>query len=188
MKYSSEDYGIYNEMEEIVDLAINQVLSEDSAACDCPQCHADIKCLILNRLEARYRVEDLSGKRNEIKLSELERNLFNKVVAESYRALIKVKAEPRHDINRTFLVNSIERIVVIALNDILKQEQRELDYESLSIVMARTLNSLAPRYTTTQKGQVFCRAVEIDPAYLAELYSAIFNALGSLSVKSSVTV
>lgn len=183
MRISSEDYGIHNDMEDVVELAIYQVLSQDRSACDCPQCHVDMKSLMLNRLTPQYRaVPKGEESRTEIRLNDLERDLFNKVVAESYRALAKVKGEPRHDTNRTFLVNSIEEVVVVALQDILRQEKRELDYDSISKVMAHVLNSLEPRYTTTHKGHVFSRTVEIDPAYLAKIYSSIYNALTASSI------
>lgn len=181
VKISSGDYGVTNAMEEIVDLAIVQVLSEDPSACDCPQCLIDLKCLILNRLKNKYRPNGNDGTQEVVKLSDLDRDLFNKVIAESLLALAKVKANPRHEANSTSLINCVEEIAIMALQDILKQEKRELNYGDLSLVMASILNSLEPRYTTTQKGQVFCRTVEVDPSYLAKVYSAIYNALGSLS-------
>lgn len=182
----SEDYGIHNDMKDVVGLAIFRVLSEDKSACRCPQCQSDMQCLILNRLTPQYRPVDQGNlESKEIRLEDLERDLFNQIMVESYRALHIVKNEPRHHVNRTFLHNSLEEVVLVALHDILRQEKRQLDYTSLSKVMAYVLNNLQPRYTTTNKGHVFSRTVEIDPGYLAKIYANIYNALGELQPKAS---
>ncbi len=54
MTLSSKDYAIHNQMEDLADLAIQQVISEDPDACGCPFCRSDMKCLILNRLQPAY--------------------------------------------------------------------------------------------------------------------------------------
>lgn len=181
MKLSTDDYKIYNKMEDVVAQAVQQVLSEDKDACGCPVCRADMQAMILNQLTPQYCPVLETGFKNEkLRLESLGLELFNKVVAESYRAIAKTKAEPRHDETRTFLHNSIEEIILCALQDILRQETRKLDYEELSRVMAKVLNDITPRYTTTHKGDVFSRTVEIDASYLAKVYSIIYSALAKV--------
>lgn len=78
MKISPDDYGIHNDMEDVAELAIQQVLSEDRTACSCPLCRVDMKSLILNRLTPLYRpISKENTTKREIRLSDLNRDLFN---------------------------------------------------------------------------------------------------------------
>lgn len=50
--------------------------------------------------------------------------------------------------------------------------------------MAAVLSDLRPRYTTTHKGSAFSRTIQIDPDYLARIYSSIYAAFNKLKAKS----
>lgn len=185
MKIRPEDYGIFNSMEELADQAIQQVLSEEKGACGCPTCTEDMKCLILNRLEPAYiAVPKGNGEVKRVLLEDLEQSLFDQLMIETHRALEQVQAEPRHGDQRSPLHNALERIVVVALQEVLKYGQQELDFSELSAMMALVLNELKPRYTTTSKGSAFTRLVEIDPDYLARIYSRIYSAYDKLGIES----
>lgn len=178
MRIRAEDYAIHNAMEDVVDQAIDQVLSEDQAACRCPECRDDIKSQILNRVHPLYHPV-ISGepKRNPLMLEDLETDLFNKLMVECYKALTRVKENPRHHDERTRLHNAAEDILRAAVSEVLSNQKMHLDRDELSRLMAGALNGLKPSYTTTHKGDAFTRASEIDAAYLAQVYSEIFGAL-----------
>ncbi|MDI9441113.1 MAG: late competence development ComFB family protein [Bacillota bacterium] len=183
MKLSSEDYAIHNLMEELVDLAIEQVIAEDSTACDCAFCRADMKCLVLNRLKAEYRpVAELEEDYAPTDLRDVGKELFDQLMVETHWALDIVKAEPRHEDRRSPFHNEMEDLVLYALGEILTHQQRDLSFDQISSVMALVLNDVTPRYTTTQKGSAFSRTVQIDPDYLARIYSRIYAALDRLEL------
>lgn len=178
MRIRPEDYAIRNAMEDVVDQAIDQVLSEDRAACDCSACWDDMKSQILNRVHHLcHPVISGEPKPSPIILEELETDLFNKLMAECYKALIRVKENPRHNDERSRLHNVTEGILRAAVSEVLSNQKIHLDRDELSRLMAGALNGLKPSYTTTHKGDAFTRASEIDVAYLAHVYSEIFNAL-----------
>lgn len=185
MKLTKDDYAIYNILEEVVEQAVGEVLSEDNSACKCPYCRDDIKCFVLNRLKPQYEpVISTIPEKRPIHLDRLESSLFHRIMIESYKALAKVKAQHRHDVNRSSLHNTTEDLALLAFRDIYKQEKLSLGREELSQVMATTLNGLTAQYSTTVKGDVFSRTLEVDPSYLAKLYSSIYNALKELPVNS----
>lgn len=185
MKLSSEDYAIYNQMEDLADLAIWQVITEDSGACGCAFCRSDMKCLILNRLKADYKpIAALKDSRAIHSLQDLEEELFNQIMVETHRALALVKQEPRHEDERSRLHNQMEDLVVFAMREVLSHQDKELSFAQLSEIMALVLNDLKPRYTTTNKGRAFSRTIEIDPDYLARIYSSIYAAFSQLETKA----
>jgi len=178
VKVKAEDYRIHNEMEEVADLVIKEILSEDSSICGCSSCQADMKSLILNRLNPQYYpILNTADERREVSLDLLDSDLFNEVLVETYRAVLKVKDKPRHDGERFYLRNSAEEIALSALNEILQGEKRTFTGNQLSTLMSLVMNNLKPLYTTTFKGSAFTRTAEVDPSYIAEVYSHIFNAL-----------
>lgn len=185
MKLGSEDYAIHNQMEDLADLAIQQAISEDPSACGCSFCRSDVKCLILNRLEPAYKpVAELEKDCITHRLEDLERELFNQIMAETHRALALVNDEPRHGEQRFRLHNELEDSVVLALREVLTHQPIDLSFAQLSEVMASVLNDLRPRYSTTHKGSAFSRTVEIDPDYLARIYSSIYAAFNKLKSKA----
>lgn len=185
MKVKAEDYEIHNKMEDAVDLALEEVLSKDSGICGCPLCLVDMKSLILNRLTPQYyALIGADSEREDVNLDLLDSDLFNEILVESYRAVLKVKERPRHDGDRFYLQNSTEEIVLGCLNEILREENRILAKDELSVLMAAVMNNLKPRYITTSKGSAFARTSEVDPSYVAEVYAHIFNAFKIIGVKN----
>lgn len=178
MRLTQQDYAVHNVMEDFVDQAIAQVLSEDASACRCDFCRDDLKCLALNRLQAQYEpVLSTPQWRADLKLDRLESGLFNLIMIETYKSLTAIKANPRHEGQRTAMRNCTEDFVFLALRDILVQEKLSFERDGLSRVVASALNALKPQYTTTTKGDVFTRTMEVDPGALAKLYASIYNAL-----------
>ncbi|NMB02192.1 MAG: late competence development ComFB family protein [Firmicutes bacterium] len=180
MKKSSNDYEIYNIMEHVADQAIERVLAEDSLACSCQLCRDDAKSCMLNNLPPLYSPVIAGEKLRKPELEELDTPLFNKVMVECFKAVMKVKNSPRHENHRSGVQNSTESIVIHALRDVLTREKIHLDRDELSMVVANVLNDLKPQYTTTRKGDVFCRTAEMDAGYLAKVYTSIYNALKEL--------
>lgn len=182
MQITKDDYAIYNEMEELVDQALKQLLSEDPSACNCPICLEDMSCLVLNQMHAMYKPVTDGSKINKesIRLDHLQPGLFNQIMVESYKALSRVKEEPRHDLEHNERHNSNECLIRFALRDILREQDRILDRDERSQVMAKALNNFKPHYNTTKKGHVFGRAGEVDPSCQAKIYASIFNALKSI--------
>jgi hypothetical protein len=188
MRIRLEDYAIHNAMEDMADQAIEQVLSEDRTACDCPDCRDDVKSQILNKVPPFYHPL-ISGepRRQSIMLEDLATDLFNKIMVECYKALIRVKENPRHSDDRSELHNTTERILRLAVGEVLSNQKVHLDRDDLSRLMSGALNGLKPAYTTTHKGDAFTRASEIDTAYLAQVYSEIFKALDGLKGNDAQT-
>ncbi len=185
MMVSSKDYAVHNQMEDLADAAIQQVISEAVGVCGCTFCRSDMKCLILNRLKPAYKpIVEPDGDSALYRLEDLERDLFDQIMVETHRALALVKAEPRHEEKRSPLHNELEEFVVIALREVLSHQERTLTFAELSKVMASVLNDLRPRYTTTHKGSAFSRTVQIDPDYLARIYSAIYAAFNKLKTRA----
>lgn len=184
MTLSSKDYAIHNQMEDLADLAIQQVISEDPDACGCPFCRSDMKCLILNRLQPAYQPVAELDRGRLARLEDLERELFDQIMVETHRALALVKSGPRHQGKRSPLHNELEEFVVIALREVLNHQEQTLTFAQLSRVMAAVLSDLRPRYTTTYKGSAFPRTIQIDPDYLARIYSSIYAAFNKLKAKS----
>lgn len=182
MKISSNDYAIHNHMEDIAEQAIEQLLSEDNTACSCPLCRDDMKSFMLNHLEPNYYAIIPEEAKKHPVLEKVETRIFNQVMIECYTAMLKVKQKPRHDHTRSIVQNSTERMAIFALQDILSREHIQLERTELSRLVAIILNDLKPQYTTTHKGDVFCRTVEMDSAYLAMVYTSIYNALKKLQV------
>lgn len=187
-KLRPEDYVIHNAMEDVADQAIQRILTEEPTACGCPLCRSDMKSLMLNRLNPLYYpiLQDGMPQRS-FTLERLETELFNRVMIECYSAVMKTKAHPRHDQNRSMLQNSTESIVLHAVQEILAQEKITLGRDDLSRLMAGALNGLKPHYTTTPKGDVFSRTVEVDTAYLAKVYASIYNTLKDIRSKQEQT-
>lgn len=182
MKISSNDYAVHNYLEDIADQAIGQVLSEESTACSCHLCRDDIKSYMLNQLKPHYYAITPEEEIRKPVLEKLETKLFNQVMVECYTAVLKVKQKPRHNHTRSAVQNSTERMAIWALRDILSSEHIHLDRTELSKLVAIILNDLKPQYTTTLKGDVFCRTLEMDSAYIAKVYTSIYNALKELQV------
>lgn len=185
MRIKPGDYAIHNAMEEIADKAIQQVLSEDRTACDCPLCREDIKSQMLNQVQPLYHpiIPDEPSP-EPVPLDRLGTELFNKVMVECYKALIRVKENNRHTGERAELHNAAEDLLRYAVSEVLSAKEQSLDRDDLSRVMATAINGLKPSYTTTNRGDAFIRACGIDPAYLAKVYSQIFKALEELSIRS----
>lgn len=184
MKIKAQDYKIHNRMEDAVDLALEELLSEDPSICGCPLCRTDMKSLILNRINPQYYgVSGTNNEQEEVNLDLLESDLFNEILVESYRAVLKVKEDPRHNREKAYLQNSTEEIVLGCLNEILREEKRDFAKSELSTLMATVMNNLRPRYTTTPKGSAFSRTSEVDPSYVAEVYAHIFNAFKTINIK-----
>lgn len=183
MRIRPEDYAIHNAMEEVADQAIDKVLSEDKSACDCSMCRDDIKAQMLNRVQHRY-YPILKGEPQPpaVVLEEMEAALFNKVMLECYKALQLVKLKPRHEHDRAELTNTAEGLLAVGVSEILSNQKLFLDRDSLSQLMAEALNGMEPSYTTTYKGDAFSRVAEMDPAYIAHVYSEIFHALEILGM------
>lgn len=180
MRIRAEDYDIHNDMEDVVDQAIDQVLSEDGTACDCPLCRIDLKAQILNKMQHQYRAVIPGHTQSCLLLEEVETGLFNKVMVECYKALIRVKGNPRHDGDRVDLNNTTENILRFAVSEVLSNQKLFLDRHDLGRLMAGAMNELKPSYTTSHKGDAYIRASELDASYLAYVYSRIFRALEGL--------
>ncbi len=188
MKVRPEDYSIHNYMEDVADQAIDQVLSEDGTACDCPVCRDDVKSQMLNQLHHLYEpIIPGEPERAPMRLSLLGADLFNKVMIECYKALMKVKDNPRHDSNRRSLHNTTESIVRLGVSEILSNQKLFLERSDLSRLMAGALNGLKPSYTTTYKGDAFSRTSELDPRSLAKVYTQVFQALEGIQVRDRQT-
>jgi len=177
MRIRVEDYAIHNAMEDVAEQAVNRVLSEDPIACDCSACRDDVKSQVLNKVAPRYHPVISGEWRRQLILEHLDTSLFNQVMVECYKALCRVKEYPRHEQERSTLHNTTEDLLRFAASEILSNQKVHLDRQDLSRLMATALNGLKPAYTTTHKGDVFVRASEVDPAYLAQVYSEIFQAL-----------
>lgn len=189
MRLRPEDYAIHNAMEDVADQAVQQVLSEDRTACDCSHCRDDIKSQILNKMHHAYHPV-VSGEPipDPIMLEHLDTDTFNRVMVECYKALIRVKENPRHDnTDRPPLHNTTEGILRAAVSEVLSNQKLHLERDDVSRLMAKAMNGLKPSYTTTYKGDAFTRASEIDAAYLANVYSQIFKALEGLPVNERKT-
>lgn len=180
MRIRAEDYAIHNVMEDVADQAIDQVLSEDRSACACLRCRDDLKAQILNKVQHQYQAVLPGVSRTPLRLEELETGLFNKVMVECYKALIRVKENPRHEGESVALNNTTESLLRIAVSEVLSNQKLHLDRDALSRLMAEALNGLRPSYTTSHKGDAYTRATELDANYLAGVYSQIFRALEGL--------
>ncbi len=188
MRIRPEDYAIHNAMEDVADQAIEQLLSEDGNACACLLCREDIKSQMLNRMHHRcYSL--IGGKPKDVSdvLEDLETSLFNKVMLECYKAVIRVRENPRHDQGRASLNNTTEGILRFAVSEVLSNQKLILDRGDLSRLMAEALNGLKPSYTTTHKGDAFNRVAEMDPAHIAHVYAQIFSALECLQTDDCQT-
>ena len=188
MRIRPEDYAIHNAMEDVVEQAVEKVLEEDKRACSCSMCQDDIKAQMLNRLQHRYHPL-LTGqpKPPGLELEDLETGLFNKVMLECYKALQLVKVSPRHEHDRVELTNTTEAILGFAVSEILSNQKLFFERDDLSQLMAESLNGLEPAYKTKHKGDAFSRVAEMDPTYIAYVYSAIFHALKVLDLGSRRT-
>lgn len=185
VKLSFESYGVHNWTMEVAEEALERILSEEGDVCTCPLCFSDMKALALNNLKPDYRPllspAESTKKRQAIKLENLEKVLFNQVMAEAYKAVLQVRAQPRHVGERQALRNDVEEILLLAVQEVLpRKDKRWQEYRHLSALMAAALNNLKPEYSTTYKGRVYARTAEIDASYLAQVYAAIYNALAEL--------
>lgn len=185
MKISTADYDVHNVMEDVAQQAIERVLGEDSSACSCQMCRDDMQSYMLNQLQPHYYPGQPGQDFKIPELEKLEGDLFNRVMVECYKSVQKVKKSPRHDHTRSPVHNYAANMVISALQDILTREKLQLGRLELSELMALVLNDLKPKYTTTPKGDVFIRTAEMDPAFLARLYTSIYNALKELRVLQS---
>lgn len=184
MKIGPEDYDIRNAMEDVADQAIMQVLSEERLACGCDLCLDDMRSHMLNKLHhLYYPIIPGDAEETPVILDRLETDIFNRVMIECYKAVMKVKENPRHDYTRSTLRNTTESMVRFALREVLAQEKLVLSRDDLSRLMAGALNGLKPAYITTPRGDAFSRTVEMDASYLANVYTKIYNALEEIRAK-----
>ena len=156
-----DEYGIHNRMEEVADLVVKKVTSEDQSACTCTRCQLDMQALVLNILSPDYVVLE-KGRPNDglliTSLDSLERELFHHAVAGAYRALDTVKNAPRHDGTEVSLRNYSEDIIASTIEEILHHRKTACTCPGcMSKVMVHALNNLKPRYTTTPKGNVYAQ-------------------------------
>lgn len=177
MKISTASYSVCNLMEQVAEQVMEQVLAEDESVCRCSKCRDDLKSQMLNHLEPMYVPATGEQSQTAQLIEELEEQVFNKAVDECLRAAKIIKDNPRHDWERSPLHNSIEKMVLPALQDVLTREGLQPSFEELSTIMAEILNCLKPHYVTTSKGDVFTRTLELDPGAVAKVYARVYNAL-----------
>ena len=76
------------------------------------------------------------------------------------------------------LKNYMEDIVLGLLDEVLKKFPDICTCENCRYdIAAITLNSLKPKYGVTRLGEVFSRAVSLEPQYRADVISAIAKAV-----------
>ena len=176
-------YEIHNRMEEVAELVVKKVTSEEHSVCTCPRCLLDMQALVLNTLSPDYVVleKDRPAEGLIISLDSLERELFHHALAGAYQALDIVKSAPRHDDTEVLLHNYSEDIIASTLGEILQHRKTPCTCPScMSKVMVHALNNLKPRYTTTSKGDVYARVDEVDTRHLATVYAAVYSALNKV--------
>ncbi|NLJ81348.1 MAG: late competence development ComFB family protein [Firmicutes bacterium] len=190
MRLSLDGFSVHNFREEAVEEALRKILSEEKDACVCPLCLDDMKAMVLNNVEPDYRplwAEKVPESYKLGQLEALEKTLFNKIMAEAYKAMLRVKAKPRHEGERQPLRNDAAQILLLAAQEILPtKDQRWRQPNHLSALMAEALNNLKPEYSTTYKGRVYARASEIDAGFLAQVYAVVYNAIDKLEEDSGL--
>jgi competence protein ComFB len=176
---------VENRWQKLVEDVVERFLAEGSFSCSCSKCRTDVAAIALNSLPPDYVPVEYAGE-----LAASGEDLLGRLIqAEeaALKALELVNKAPHHSgASQNALINSNEELVRTVLAEVLEHNQEQTwTKPQLSWALAYSLRELAPKYTTTPKGDAYARVEEIHPSSMAAIYVAVHKALKRVQAEFS---